>query len=142
MPDHRHLAPRLPPDTALIDGVYGETLALVAQARDYLIANETARGADRSGAERHATCYTTSQLTNRLLEIVAWLAACKAVCAGQLLPGREGADGYRLGSWDEGWTQPPEASGELPFELWKLVAKARHLHRRVRRLGARAARQR
>ncbi len=136
MPDNRDLQLLRQPDTALIDSTYGEALALVAEARHYLCANNAVGVVNRSDSERQGITRATSQLTVRLLEIVAWLAACKAECAGEYASSRDGTEVFRVASWDDGWAEPPKKVGELPSVLRELVARARDLHRRVQRLGA------
>ena len=38
--------------------------------------------------------------------------------------------------WDDGWAEPLQKAGQLPSWLRDLVARARDLHRRVRRFNA------
>ncbi len=136
MPDHQDLPRPRQPDTALIDSAYGEALALVAEARHYLGANTAVAVVELSDAERQGIARATSQLTVRLLEIVAWLAACKADRAGEYASSGDGSEVFRVASWDDGWAEPLQKAGQLPPVLRDLVARARDLHRRVRRLGA------
>ena len=136
MSENRDLTRLSRPDTALIDSAYGEALALVAEARHYLCANTAVGVVDGSDSERQGIARATSQLTVRLLEMVAWLAACKAECAGEYASSGDGIEVFRVASWDDGWAEPLQKAGQLPSVLGDLVARARDLHRRVRRLGA------
>ncbi len=136
MPDNRDLQLLRQPDTALIDSAYGEALALVAEARHYLRANDADGDVNRSVSERQGIARATSQLTVRLLEIVAWLAACKAERAGEYASSRDGTEVFRVAPWDDDWAEAPKKVGELPSVLRELLAKAHDLHRRVQRLGA------
>ena len=136
MSDNQDLQQLSQPDTALIDSAYGEALALVAEARHYLCANNAVGVVDGSDSERQRIARATSQLTVRLLEMVAWLAACKAERAGEYASSGDGTEVFRVASWDDGWAEPLQKAGQLPSVLRDLVARARDLHRRVRRFNA------
>ncbi len=124
-------------DSARLDQAYDQAVALASRLRDFVAVNGSADGNQLSGEERSRASRATSHLTARLLQIVSWLAAQKAVRGGEISAEQAAGAGCRVAPWDEEWQAVPGgAEGNLSPDLAALVAQGRDLHQRVRELGA------
>ena len=121
------------PDTpvAFVGSTYEEAMALLEETRNFL-AEDRQRGETPSA--RLAISYEAMRVTTRLVQIVAWLLARKAVMAGQLSPAKANSKRHAL----SGGPLCRDAQGEenlnLPEELRSLLAASHLLYLRVLRL--------
>ena len=122
------------PETAILDNIYDEALELTAGVRKFVAFVGSQDRAESSDKERNDFTRATSHLTARLLEIVAWAAAQKAVFGGELSAGEADSDDYRISDWDVEWSDPETVSVLAP-RLQELIAQARGLHERTKRLS-------
>jgi regulator of CtrA degradation len=123
------------PDTAILDKVYEDALELTASVRNLVAASEPEDRGERTAFERGDITRATSHLTARLLEIVAWAAARKAVCAGEITAEQAVSDDYRISEWNTEWGDPETVPGLDP-NLRGLLTQTRDLHERVQRLDS------
>ncbi len=124
-------------DSARLDEAYHQAVALTSCLRDFVADNRSDDGNQLSGDERCRVSRATSHLTARLLEIVSWLAAQKAVRGGEISAEQAAGEGCRVAPWDEEWQALcGGAEGNLSPDLAELVVQGRDLHQRVRELGA------
>jgi len=120
-----------------LDSAYDEAVALTSCLRDYVAAKGAGAGTSLSGAERCKVSRATSHLTARLLEIVSWLAAQKALGGGEISAAEAAGTGCQVAPWDQEWTALPGGDDDdLSPALAELVVRGRELHHRVGELGA------
>lgn len=123
------------PETAILDKIFDEALELTAAVRNFVAFAGSQDQADSSDKERGDFTRATSHLTARLLEIVAWAAANKAVFGGELSAEEAASEAYRISDWNEVWSDPVAVSVLAP-RLQELIAQVRELHERTKRLAA------
>lgn len=123
------------PETALLDKVFDEALELTAAVRNFVAFVGSQDRDDFSDKERSDYTRATSHLTARLLEIVAWAAANKAVFVGELSAEEAASDAYRISDWKVEWSDP-ELVSILDSRLQELIKQAHGLHERTKRLAS------
>lgn len=122
-------------ETAILENIFDEALELTTAARNYVAIAGSQNRAELSDRERSDFTRATSHLTARLLEIVAWAAAQKAVSGGELSAEEADSDDYRISDWKVEWSDPETVSVLAP-RLQELIAQVRELHERTKRLAA------
>nr|WP_299595128.1 DUF1465 family protein [Sphingomonas bacterium] len=119
------LAPRL------VDALYTEAMLLADEAHAYFdMADATERDALPPLPRITFSCEAL-RLSTRLMHIVAWLLARRAIEAGEVLPGAARDQAPRLGRADD---SEPAAYAMLPAGARTLIVQSRELYHRVERL--------
>ena len=122
------------PTKELIDEIFRDAIDLTVAVRDFVAANSDDSKLRNSGTQYRQVTQVTSLLTVRILEIVAWLAAFKAVKAGEISARILVGGSFRVSAWDAGWHEKLEDTGMASGPLSCLISRTRELHRRARRL--------
>ena len=127
------LRPSPLPETpvAFVGSTYEEAMALLEDTRNFL-AEDRQRGETPSA--RLAISYEAMRVTTRLVQIVAWLLARKAVMAGELSVAQANSDGHALSGGPLCRDSQGEENLNLPEELRALLTASHLLYRRVLRL--------
>ena len=123
------------PETAILDKIFDDALELTASVRNFVVFVGSQDRVNLSDRERTDFTGATSHLTARLLEIVAWAAANKAVFVGELSAEEAASDDYRISEWNAEWSDPDKVSTLAP-RLQELIAQAHGLHERAQRLAS------
>jgi regulator of CtrA degradation len=117
---------------------YGEAMSLLIEARDYLTHREPIDRSALVAEDRLRVCSETMRLTSRLMQVMAWLLAQRAVYEGEIsqdraLEGHGALAGVEICMRDEG-------TEDLPQRLASLLDRSRRLYIRVARLDELARR--
>jgi regulator of CtrA degradation len=117
---------------------YGEAMSLLIEARDYLTHREPIDRSALVAEDRLRVCSETMRLTSRLMQVMAWLLAQRAVYEGEIsqdraLEGHGALAGVEICMRDEG-------TENLPQRLASLLDRSRRLYIRVARLDELARR--
>ena len=83
--------------TAFFGRTYDETMTLLVEARNYVIAGELRHLPVTRPTDRLILCCETMRLTARLTHVMAWLLAQKAVHAGEITLAEAAAEPFVLG---------------------------------------------
>ena len=128
--------------TAYFHRTYDETMALLIEARSYALYHDVANQRAVAPAVRLQMSYESLRVTSRLIQVMAWLLAQKAVDAGELTP-EQGADEFYALS---GGSICSDAAGPeneaLPPGLRSLLDHSYNLYARVLRLDEQVRRNR
>lgn len=116
---------------AFVGSTYDEAMALLEETRNFL-AEDRQRG--ETPTVRIAISYEAMRVTTRLVQVVAWLLARKAVMAGELSPAQAAAERHMLSDAPLCRDAQGEENMNLPEELRALLAASHLLYRRVLRL--------
>ncbi|MGQ0664012.1 MAG: DUF1465 family protein [Pseudomonadota bacterium] len=119
-----------PAATTFFGKTYDETLALIVATRDYVVRDDPARAPGLPAFDRLRVHREIARLSARLMQMMAWLLAQKAVHAGELsraAAARFGIEGERVCREDA------DIDG-LPPPLLDLLASSRRLCVRIARL--------
>lgn len=120
--------------TAFFGKTFEETLALLAQARDYISASVGDRPAGRTPHDQLRFARETMRVTARLTQIMAWLLTQKAVHAGEMTPRQAASEEHRLSGHAVCIEHDEKHHAGLPLGLQALLARSHALYVRVSRL--------
>lgn len=134
MPVKRPPSDESVPESAILDRIFDEALELTTAVRNFVAFVGSQDRAELSDVERSDFNRAISHLTARLLEIVAWAAANKAVFGGELSAEEAASDDYRISDWNVEWSDPVAVSVLAP-KLQELIEQTRELHERTKRLS-------
>lgn len=130
-----------PNETAAFFGAtYDEAHALLVEARDFVRDGPAGDGDAATPLERLTYCQESLRLTTRLVQVMAWLLARKAVHAGELSAAEAATARYALGGRRVCLDARGEAVETLPAQLRDLLARSRALYQRIERLDGMARR--
>lgn len=122
------------PPVAFFDRTYDEAFALTRAARDY-IAGFRATGGDRPPAQALAVSLESMRLTTRVVQVMAWCLAQKAIFAGELVCEPATVEWFALSGREVCLGGKEEAeSASMPERLRVLLKESRALYIRVLRL--------
>lgn len=119
---------------AFFNRTYDECLALLVETRNYVAHHEATdmRGAPMD-VRLHAT-YQSMRVTTRLVHVMAWMLAQKAVHAGEMTAREAATEEFAL-SGGELCSDPAGPEDQrLPAALRSLLERSHSLYLRVRRL--------
>jgi len=138
MLDDRSRSPSSPPGVhppvAFLDRTYAEAMALTRAARDYVAVS---RGStlDREPVAALTASVESMRLTSRVVQIMAWCLAQKAIFAGELVRDAATIERFALSGGDVCLGGADEVENEsLPQQLRALLARSHALYVRVLRL--------
>lgn len=125
--------PRIVPGTpvAFVGSTYEEAMALLEETRNFL-AEDRQRG--ETPTVRLAISYEAMRVTTRLVQVVAWLLARKAVMAGELSPAQARSERYALSGAPLCREDQGAENMNLPEDLRLLLGASHVLYTRVMRL--------
>lgn len=118
---------------------YDETLALMVEARNYLayrVPHEVRVLPDK--ANLTASC-ELFRLTSRLIQVMAWLMAQRAVHAGEMDVEEACSERFRLSGGSACLDDSVANDDSLPNGLLSLLERSLKLYERISRLDAMAA---
>jgi regulator of CtrA degradation len=125
---------------AFFGKTYGEAMALLAEARDWLAHVEPHERRRLDPLDRLLLCRETMRLTARLTQIMAWLLAQRAVQEGEITQEQALGDHDALAALAVCMEEGGEEEGALPPPLLDLLDRSRRLYVRVARLDELARR--
>ena len=120
--------------TAYFHRTYDETMALLIEARNYAIYHDAIDQRTLTPSARLQVSFEALRVTSRLVQVMAWLLAQKAVHAGELTPEQGAGEEYAL-SGGTVCSDPAGPENEaLPGGLRSLLDRSHRLYVRVSRL--------
>ena len=128
--------------TAFFGRTYDEAFALLEEARDYVAHGQRLECRDVDTPVRARVALETTRMTSRLIHVMAWLLARKAVHAGEITPEEAIRPPYAferrelLAGDDDRLAAAP-----LPPMLENLTERSHRLYIRVSRLDELARRE-
>jgi regulator of CtrA degradation len=121
---------------SLVDRLYDDAYALLIESRNYIACVLPMTRQDLAVEARLQTTYQSTRLTTRLLEIMSWLLAQRAVQRGEMSLRDARAQGFVISNDPTCQFQPAETSDILPQGLRILLEQSNALYNRLYRLDA------
>src|SRR5579863_799590 len=87
--------------STLLDRTFDEGVALTLEARNYIAYHEQADRREYDLARCLHVGYQHTRVSARLIQVMTWLLAMKALLAGEISPDQFAAPQYALGGGDE-----------------------------------------
>ncbi len=119
---------------SLIDRLYDDAYALLIEARNYIAYALPMAREGLSVESRLQTTYHSTRLTTRLLEIMSWLLAHRAVHRGEMSLKDAREQGFVISNDATCQFQDDEMSEALPGGLRALLERSNALYNRLYRL--------
>jgi len=120
--------------TTILDRTFEEGVALTQEVRNYIAYREQA---DRREFELSRCLYSGYQHTRisaRLIQVMTWLLAMKALISGEISPEQFSSPQYALTESEECVSDQGEGDEELPPGLRDLLVRSHALYSRIKRL--------
>lgn len=121
---------------SLLDRLYDDAYGLLIESRNYIAYVLPMAREGLSIESRLQTTYHSTRLTTRLLEIMSWLLAQRAVHRGEMSLREAREQGFVISNDTTCQFHDAEASEELPGGLRALLERSNALYSRLYRLDA------
>lgn len=120
----------------LLDRTFDEGLALTQEVRNYIAYHEQADRREFELARCLHVGYHHTRVSARLIQVMTWLLAMKALLSGEISPEQFSAPQYALTESEECSSDKGEDDGEIPVGLRDLMMRSHALYDRIMRLDA------
>lgn len=120
--------------TTLLDRTFEEGIALTLETRNYIAYHEQADRREYDLARCLQVGYQHTRISARLIQVMTWLLAMKALLAGEISPEQFAAPQYALVVSDECTSESGPELTELPAGLRSLLERSHLLYSRIQRL--------
>lgn len=120
--------------TTLLDRTFDEGIALTLEVRNYIAYHEQADRREFDLTHCLQVGYQHTRVSARLIQVMTWLLAMKALLAGEISPEQFGSPQYALMSSEECENATGTDSPELPPGLRSLLERSHALYARIQRL--------
>jgi regulator of CtrA degradation len=131
----------VPTHTQFFGRTYDEALALLHEARNYVIVSQLRHLHVTKPTDRLMLCCEAMRLTARLTHVMAWLLAQKAVHAGEITLAEAAAEPFALGGRTTCMGEEPQVAALGDVWLNGLLDRSKRLYLRVSRLDELVRRQ-
>ena len=118
----------------LLDRTFDEGIALTLEARNYIAYHEQADRREYDLARCLQVGYQHTRISARLIQVMTWLLAMKALLAGEISPEQFAAPQYGLSASEECESGSGPDLNELPAGLRSLLERSHALYMRIQRL--------
>lgn len=118
----------------LLDRTFDEGVALTLEARNYIAYHEQADRREYDLARCLHVGYQHTRVSARLIQVMTWLLAMKALLAGEISPDQFGGPQYAIAASDECESPSGPELNELPSGLRSLLERSHALYLRIQRL--------
>jgi regulator of CtrA degradation len=122
--------------TTLIDRTFDEGIALTLEVRNYIAYHEQADRREYDLSRCLHVGYQHTRVSARLIQVMTWLLAMKALLAGEISPEQFAAPQYALNTSAECDSDTGPEQGELPPGLRSLLERSYALYARIQRLDS------
>lgn len=122
--------------STLLDRTFDEGVALTLEARNYIAYHEQADRREFDLSRCLQVGYQHTRVSARLIQVMTWLLAMKALLAGEISPEQFGAPQYALTPSDECDSEIGPEIEEIPPGLRSLLERSHALYARILRLDA------
>ncbi len=120
--------------TTLLDRTFDEGIALTMEVRNYIAYHEQADRREYDLPRCLQVGYQHTRVSARLIQVMTWLLAMKALLAGEIAPEQFSAPQYALGGGDECESEFGSEVSDLPPGLRSLLERSHSLYARIKRL--------
>jgi regulator of CtrA degradation len=120
----------------LLDHTFDEGVALTVEARNYIAYHEQSDRREFDLPHCLQVGYQHTRVSARLIQIMTWLLAMKALLAGEISPEQFASPQYVLGGGDECESPSGSDLAELPPGLRSLLQRTHALYCRIQRLDS------
>jgi regulator of CtrA degradation len=118
----------------LLDRTFDEGIALTMEVRNYIAYHEQADRREYDLPRCLQVGYQHTRVSARLIQVMTWLLAMKALLAGEISPEQFAAPQYALGGGDECESESGSEATDLPPGLRSLLERSHALYARIKRL--------
>ncbi|MDD3028988.1 MAG: DUF1465 family protein [Alphaproteobacteria bacterium] len=122
--------------TTLLDRTFDEGLALTQEVRNYIAYHEQADRRQLDLSRCLHIGYHHTRVSARLIQVMTWLLAMKALLSGEISPEQFSAPQYALTESEECSSDKGEDDPEIPAGLRDLMARSHALYARILRLDS------
>ena len=120
--------------STLLDRTFDEGVALTLEVRNYIAYHEQADRREYDLARCLQVGYQHTRVSARLIQVMTWLLAMKALLAGEISPDQFAAPQYAMTVTDECRSPSGPELVELPTGLRSLLERSHLLYQRIQRL--------
>jgi regulator of CtrA degradation len=120
--------------TNLIDRTFDESVALTQEVRNYIAFHEQADRREFELTRCLQVGYQHTRVSARLIQVMTWLLAMKALLAGEISPDQFTAPQYALTDSEECSSDVGEEDEAIPVGLRDLLLRSHALYSRIKRL--------
>ena len=120
--------------TTLLDRTFDEGVALTLEVRNYIAYHEQADRREYDLSSCLHVGYQHTRVSARLIQVMTWLLAMKALLAGEISPEQFAAPQYALNASEECESGSGPEINELPQGLRSLLERSHALFSRIQRL--------
>ena len=120
----------------LLDRTFDEGVALTVEARNYIAFHEQADRREFDLPRCLHVGYQHTRVSARLIQVMTWLLAMKALLAGEISPEQFASPQYVLGGGEECENPAGADLTELPQGLRSLLERSHALYSRILRLDS------
>lgn len=118
----------------LIDRTFDEGVALTIEARNYIAFHEQSEKRERNLQRSLHVGYQHTRVSARLIQVMTWLLAMKALLSGEISPEQFSMPQYALGGGEECENPSGPEIADLPAGLRSLLERSHLLYARIKRL--------
>ncbi len=123
-----------PKPTNLLDRTFDEGVALTQEVRNYIAYHEQADRREFELSQCLHLGYQHTRVSARLIQVMTWLLAMKALLSGEISPEQFTAPQYALTDSDECSSDKGEGDENVPAGLRDLLTRSHALYDRIKRL--------
>ncbi|MDR3448353.1 MAG: DUF1465 family protein [Alphaproteobacteria bacterium] len=120
--------------TTLLDRTFEEGVALTQEVRNYIAYHEQADRREFELSRCLHVGYQHTRVSARLIQVMTWLLAMKALLSGEISPEQFTAPQYALNDSEECSSEKGVDDAEIPVGLRDLLARSHALYSRIKRL--------
>ncbi len=120
----------------LLDRTFDEGIALTLEVRNYIAFHEQADRREYDLPRCLQVGYQHTRVSARLIQVMTWLLAMKALLSGEISPEQFSSEQYALGGGEECQNDNGSEDAELPPGLRSLLERSHALYARIMRLDA------
>jgi len=121
-------------NSTLLDRTFDEGVALTIEARNYIAYHEQSDRREFDLPHCLQVGYQHTRVSARLIQIMTWLLAMKALLSGEISPEQFASPQYALAGGDECESPSGPELAELPPGLRSLLERTHALYQRIKRL--------
>ena len=122
--------------STLLDRTFDEGLALTQEVRNYIAYHEQADRREFDLSRCLHVGYQHTRVSARLIQVMTWLLAMKALLSGEISPEQFIAPQYALTESEECSSDKGEDDPDMPAGLRDLMVRSHALYSRILRLDA------
>lgn len=120
----------------LLDRTFDEGVALTVEARNYIAYHEQADRRQMNLPDCLHLGYHHTRVSARLIQVMTWLLAMKALLSGEISPEQFASPQYQLAGGEECENPTGPELEEIPTGLRDLLNRTHLLYERIVRLDA------